>query len=103
MYSAQRWNTAQSFVATVVGVKVQETDNGFKQGYLEYLVNAGKDNEIKGELLVGILDPTDKSNPINARCTKIKSLIEKKVIVYKGYHVKGDAEFAVLLDVEELN
>ena len=103
MFSAQRWNTAQSFIATIVGIKIQPTDNNLKQAYLEYAVNAGTDKESLGELLVGILDPTDKTKPVNALCTKVASLKGNKVMIYKGYHIKGDAEFAILLDVDELN
>jgi len=102
MFFAQRWNTAQSFIATVTNVKIQKTDNDLKQGYLEYTVNPGKENEIKGELLVGILDPSDRTKPVNAMCTKIVSLKGKKAVIYKGYHIKGDSEFAVLLDLDEL-
>jgi len=102
MFYAQKWNTAQSFIATVVNVKIQELEGGLRQAYLEYAVNAGKENETKGELLVGILDPTDKTKPVNAMCTKIVSLKGNRVIVYKGYHIKPDAEFAILLDVDEL-
>jgi hypothetical protein len=102
MYFAPRWNTAQSFIATVVNVKIQDLEGGLRQAYLEYAVNAGKENESKGELLVGVLDPTDKTKPVNAMCTKIISLKGNKVVVYKGYHIKGDAEFAILLDVDEL-
>ena len=102
MFYAHKWNTAQSFIATVVGIKIQETDGGLKQAYLSYEVNSGKENESTGELLVGILDPSDKTKPVNAMCTKITSIKGKKAIVYKGYHVKGDSEFSVLLDVDEL-
>jgi len=102
MFSAQRWNTAQSFIATVVDVRVQEIDGGLKQGYLEYVVNAGKENESKGDLLVGILDPVDKTKPVNALCRKIKEIKGNRAVIYKGYHIKGDAEFAILLDVDSL-
>ena len=103
LYSAQRWNMAQSFIATVVDVKVKKTENNIQQAYLEYAVNAGKDNESKGELLIGILDPVDKTKPVNAMCTKIKELKGNKAVIYKGYHVKEDAEFSILLDIDELS
>ena len=102
-FSAQRWNTAQSFIATVVDVKRQKTESGLQQAYLEYAVNAGKENESKSELLIGILDPTDKTKPVNAKCTKIVGLKGNKAVIYKGYHVKEDAEFSILLDIDELS
>ena len=103
MFSAQKWNTAQSFIATVIGVRIQKTDNDLMQGFLEYKVNAGKENEISGELLIGILDKVDKAKPVNALCTKVNNLKGQKAQIYKGYHIKGDSEFAILLDIDELD
>jgi hypothetical protein len=105
MYFADQrgWNTAQSFIATVIGIRIQETDGGYKQAYLEYSVNQGKENEINNELLVGILDPVDKTKPVNAMCTKITTLKGQKVTVYKGYVIKSESEYSILLDIDELS
>jgi hypothetical protein len=100
---AKLWNTCQSFIGVVKSIRVEEVKGEFLTAFMVYEVNSGKEDAKQSEIRVGIIHKTDKTQPNNILCAKIKRNVDKKVIIYKGVLEKESGEYVILLDIDELS
>jgi len=99
--TAETWNTAKQFVATVDGVRAEQVANGISHGFVDVTLRSGQENSESQSLRAGILHPTDKTAEINALCGKAKVLIGKRAKITKVYQKgKDGSDFAKIISID---
>ena len=105
MQDATVWNTASQFIATILNVRAENTANNTLTAMIDYEIRTGTPDANQDSIRIGIISPTDPTQPLNLMASKAKALIGQKAKITRGYAYsrKDDCDYAILLDVESLS